>query len=87
MEAATDYINKWISIPTVRLLSPGPGHWAILSQLLKTTGTAGNLTTDAHIASLAIEHGATVCSADNDLRRFVGVNYLNPLAQQGAPTE
>ena len=86
VEVANDYISEWTSIPTVRLISPGPGHWSILSQLLKITGTAGNLTTDAHIASLAIEHGATVCSADNDFRRFVGVNYLNPLTHQGGPT-
>jgi predicted nucleic acid-binding protein len=41
---------------------------------------AGNLTSDAHLAALALEHGCTIASADNDFRRFAGVTHLNPLA-------
>jgi hypothetical protein len=43
-------------------------------------GTAGNITTDAHLAALAIEHGAEVCSADTDFGRFRGLRWTNPLA-------
>lgn len=43
-------------------------------------GTAGNLTIDAHLAALAIEHGAEICSADADFSRFAGVRWTNPLA-------
>jgi predicted nucleic acid-binding protein len=43
-------------------------------------GTAGNLTTDAHLAALAIEHGAELCSAYADLSRFPGLQRTNPLA-------
>jgi predicted nucleic acid-binding protein len=35
---------------------------------------------DAHLAALAIEHGATVCTADRDFRRFKGVRVVDPLA-------
>lgn len=35
---------------------------------------------DAHIAALAIEHGCSVCSADNDFKRFTGIRHINPLA-------
>jgi predicted nucleic acid-binding protein len=59
---------------------PGDGHWPLLRNLLAATGTAGNLTSDAHLAALAIEHGATVCSADNDFKRFPGLEHVNPLA-------
>ena len=31
-------------------------------------------------AALAIEHGAHLCSSDNDFRRFPGLMWLNPLA-------
>ncbi len=62
------------------MVAPGPGHWAILKSLLRQAGTAGNLTTDAHIAALALEHGCTICSADNDFKRFPGVTHINPLA-------
>jgi predicted nucleic acid-binding protein len=34
---------------------------------------------DAHLAALAIEHNATLCSADSDFRRFPGLRFLNPL--------
>ena len=41
---------------------------------------AGNLTTDAHVAAMAIELGATVYSADHDFRRFPGVHHVDPLS-------
>jgi predicted nucleic acid-binding protein len=43
-------------------------------------GVAGNLTTDAHLAALAIEHGGEVRSADTDSGRFRGLRWTNPLA-------
>jgi predicted nucleic acid-binding protein len=52
-----------------------------LRELLAPLGTAGNLTSDAHLAALAIEHGADLCSADADFARFPGVRWTNPLAQ------
>ena len=64
-------------------LHPGPGHWQTLSRLLLRSGTAGNLTNDAHIAAIAIENNALVCSADNDFRRFEGVQYYNPFQDDG----
>lgn len=78
-EAALSYVDGWLAQPTVSLVGPGENHWAILSNLLRTSGTAGNLTADAHIAALAIENGCAVASADNDFRRFAGVRHLNPL--------
>ena len=46
--------------------------------LLRSAGVAGNLTTDAHLAALAIEHGATVLSFDRDFARFEGVRWTLP---------
>lgn len=54
----------------------------MLRELLEDAGTAGNLTTDAHLAAVAIEHGATLCSADRDFGRFSGLRWVNPLAEQ-----
>jgi uncharacterized protein len=36
-------------------------------------GTAGNLTTDAHLAALAIEHDAELVTFDRDFERFAGL--------------
>jgi len=44
------------------------------------TGTAGNLTSDAHLAALAIEYGCDLYSADYDFQRFPGIRHVNPLA-------
>ena len=79
-EAATDYVDQWLRQPFVRPIGPGEHHWSVLRSLLKASGTGGNLTSDAHLAALALEHGCSVCSADNDFRRFAGVRHVNPLA-------
>lgn len=81
VEQAVAYIDEWLAQPLVTTVTPGKGHWMILHNLLTISGTGGNLTTDAHIAALAIEHGYTVYSTDNDFRRFSGLCHVNPLSQ------
>jgi hypothetical protein len=81
-DAAIGYVDEWLAQPPVRLVVPGPGHWAVLRNLLLQAGMSGNLTTDAHIAALALEHGCSICSADNDFQRFPGVKHINPLVGQ-----
>jgi len=72
-------VEGWLSQPQVHWVEPGPEHWATLASLLREAGTAGNLTPDAHLAALAIEHNCTLCSADNGFRRFTGLRFRNPL--------
>ncbi len=79
-EQAVAVIQAWLDHPAVVLLQPGPNHWDILSGLLRQVGTAGNLTMDAHLAALALEHEGTVHSCDADFRRFPGLRLINPLA-------
>lgn len=55
-------------------------HWRTLQRLLDDVGAAGNLTTDAHLAALAITHGAVLVSCDSDFARFRGLQWENPLA-------
>jgi uncharacterized protein len=50
----------------------------VLRELLAPLGTAGNLTSDAHLAALAIEHGADLCSTDADFSRFPGLRWVHP---------
>ena len=51
-----------------------------LFHLLRGLGTAGNLTTDAHLAALAMEYQATLHTTDADFARFPGLKWENPLA-------
>lgn len=79
--AATEVVDGWFAAPAVVALSPGEEHWRILRSLIDGSGTAGNLTIDAHLAALAIEHGAELCSTDADFARFPALRRTNPLAE------
>jgi len=72
-------IEEWLSHPAVVQIEPGPRHWTILHDLLAHVGTAENLTSDAQLAALAIEHDARVHSSDADFRLFPGLRFHNPL--------
>jgi toxin-antitoxin system PIN domain toxin len=78
-ERATAFIDEWLAQPYVQMVGPGDGHWTILRKLLRESGTAGNLTSDAHLAALALESGASICSTDADFERFAGVERISPL--------
>ena len=80
LEQALQLVQSWIDHPLVKVLSPGERHWSILQQLPLQVGSAGNLSNDAHLAALAIEHTCSLCSADADLRRCPGLRLINPLA-------
>jgi len=40
---------------------------------------ADPLVMDAHLAALALEHGAELASSDRDFSRFAGLKLINPL--------
>lgn len=73
-------INTWLSLENVRVLRESDSHWEILRSLISKAGTAGNLTTDAHLAALAIGHAAVLISCDSDFGRFKGLRWENPLS-------
>ncbi|MCL4798020.1 MAG: type II toxin-antitoxin system VapC family toxin [Burkholderiales bacterium] len=76
---AIAYVESWLGQPYVEAVAPGENHWPVLRSLLRSSGTAGNLTADAHLAAVALEHGCTIATADNDFRRFAGVACINPV--------
>ncbi len=76
---AIDLVQSWLDQPCVTVVNPTERHTAVLRELLQPLGTAGNLTTDAHLAALAIEHGALLCSSDTDFARFGGLRWADPL--------
>jgi len=74
-------VNLWLDLPDVSILYPGHRHWQILQQLGKEVRLHGNLITDAAIAAIAQEHGATVHTNDRDFARFPNLRWHNPLKQ------
>ena len=76
-------VRAWLEHPRIQILAPGKRHGEILFHLLEHLGTAGNLTTDAHLAALAIEYQAELVSTDADFARFPSLRWFNPLALRG----
>ena len=76
---ALDLVDGWLAQPCATVVHPTNRHASVLRELLEPLGTAGNLTADAHLAALALEHGAELCSTDGDFSRFAGLRWANPL--------
>ena len=79
---AFDIIDDWLAQPCATIVHPTIRHAALLRGFLSAVGTAGNLTTDAHLAALSVEYGATVATYDADFSRFPGVLTVNPDGDQ-----
>ena len=78
-DGAAARLDTWLSQENVRVVREKDDHWETLRALLRDTGTAGNLTTDAHLAARALTHDAVLISCDADFARFKGLRWENPL--------
>ena len=76
---ALDQVRAWMNQPCVIILEPGKRFGSLFFDYLEKIGTAGNLTTDAYLAALAVEHQAELHSNDSDFSRFSGLQWRNPL--------
>ena len=74
-------LESWLSLPHVHIVHPPDTHFARLRDELERLGTAGNLTTDAHLAALAMERGYVLYSTDTDFARFGGLRWVNPCTE------
>ena len=66
-------MDDWLHHDGARVIHPGERHAGVMGALLLAAGTGGNLTNDAHLGALAIEHDAIVGTFDKDFKRFPGV--------------
>ena len=81
IETAWNQVSTWLSAGPAWIPQPTERHKEVLGILLTLPGIYGNLVSDAHLATLAIEHGLTLCSTDGDFARFPSLNWVNPLAE------
>jgi len=81
VQTAVAIVASWLELPNVQALNPGARHLEFARHLFTEVGVGGNLTTDVHIAAIAIEHQAEVHSNDSDFGRFPGLRWHNPLAR------
>ena len=73
LDTAIGVVDEWLSHPRVRIIGPGDRHASLLARLLIGAGRGGNLVSDAHLAAIAIEHGAVLGTFDRDFERFAGL--------------
>lgn len=82
---ALEIISSWLDHPNVRAVAPTDRHWSTM-EAVSTQGQArGPLLMDAHLAALAIEHGATLATTDRDFSRFPGLRTIDPLSAPEKP--
>ena len=80
MREAVVIMDGYLSCSNVYAITPGPGHWALFTKTCEQGQVTSRLITDAHLATLALELGAALCSSDRDFTRFPGLRIINPLA-------
>ena len=76
---ALGHIRSWLERPQVQVVQPGSRHLDLLENLVTEAGAAAGLTTDLHLAALAIEHQAELHSNDAEFSRFSGLRWIDPL--------
>ena len=74
-------LEAWQALPHIHVAQPSQRHFDLLKQFLIGIGTAGNLTTDAHLAALAVGRGYELHTTDMDFARFPGLKWRNPLVK------
>lgn len=83
LDAAKAVVDSWLTLSQVRVLTPTAGHYRRVMQLMERAMARGAVLSDAVLASYAIEHRATLCTNDSDFARFDGLQWHNPLLDQG----
>lgn len=78
MEDALAHVRAWLAQPSSFVLEATARHADVLTGLLVPLGAGGSLTSDAHLAARALEHGATIETDDSDFGRFPGVAWREP---------
>ena len=83
IQRVMEQLQAWLGLPHVHTAQPSNTHFAKLRAELERLGTAGNLTTDAHLAVLAMERGYILYSTDTDFARFNDLRWVNPCKVAG----
>jgi hypothetical protein len=78
-DTAWGYVETWLGLDVVWVPQPTERHAELLGSLITTHQLRANLIPDAQLATLALEHGLTLYSADTDFARFSELRWENPL--------
>ena len=84
---ACEIVSSWLLQANVSVIGAGEQFWELLKNQIIEAQVAGPLVTDAALAALALEHGATLCSVDRDFRRFRDLKLIDPTDQSEPRSE
>lgn len=73
-----DRLAPLLAAPTAVRVEPGRRHFDLFVHLVREARATGNLTTDAWLAAIAIEHGCTFVTLDGDFHRFASLDVAEP---------
>lgn len=77
-EQACTIVSSWLARPQVLILTPGDRFWTIFTAQVISAQIKGRMVTDAALAAISIEHGASLCTTDRDFRRFDDLPLIDP---------
>jgi toxin-antitoxin system PIN domain toxin len=80
IDETLDFVRALRAAPNAQALEPGRGHPELFERLCRSLALSGDDIPDAHLAALAIEHGAELATHDRGFGRFSGLRTLDPLA-------
>lgn len=74
-------LRMLLASPSLILLSETSRHAEVMEAVVRSSGVAGNLIHDAHIAALCLEHGVSeLITGDRDFHRFPELKIRDPFA-------
>lgn len=77
-EVALGHIDALRQNESIVDVAPGAAHWTILAELCRAADARGSLVSDAALAAVVIEHGATLVTLDRDFAKFPGLRWEMP---------
>jgi toxin-antitoxin system PIN domain toxin len=80
VDEALAFIDSLRSGPGTEQAEPGPGYAEIFTRICSEGELRGNDIPDAHLAAVAIEHGALLATHDRGFERFPDLRTVDPLA-------
>jgi len=78
IEDAFAFCGRLLGRRNVEIIAPGERHWSIFERVCREANVRGPRVTDAWFAALAIEHGCTWITYDQDFGRFPGLEWREP---------
>ena len=79
LNSSCQVIDDYLVRSNVSVVDPAPDYWALFRKVVTDAQATHRLLPDAHLATLALQHNATICTNDRDFSRFPGIKVIYPL--------